>query len=109
MDAAIRELNEETGIDLIKEDLLKDSIVTNLCSYDMPARNKEVIVFLLDCKNPKIKKIPLHCESFFSSGKIKQIPEMDDFKWVKKSKLKYMLLQSQQCILTAINKEIKNA
>jgi 8-oxo-dGTP pyrophosphatase MutT (NUDIX family) len=92
---AIRELKEETGIDVGNHHVE----IKYLGQYEMP--HKIVDVYMLINDDMSIRDdVKLHCDSKFVCEKTGEIkPEMDDFKWVKFDELYDQLMVSQQCLV----------
>lgn len=96
LQTAIRELEEETGIDLITDDLISKCIITKLYEYYLEKQKKHVIVFLLECDEQSLKETPLICKSTFTNKQGKQLPEIDAYRWVKVEEMKPLMINSQQ-------------
>ncbi len=80
LDAALRETEEETGIDLIKH--IKNIFeIVDLGSQIYKTGRKILHGYLVNIKND-ITDIELKCESVFITKQNKEIPEIDKFKWI---------------------------
>lgn len=81
LDTAIRELREETGLDLL--DQPKDIKVSdNFVSVIYKSGKKTLKVFKVIDETGILLKFPFSCNSYFEY-KGKTLPEIDSFIWVK--------------------------
>jgi 8-oxo-dGTP pyrophosphatase MutT (NUDIX family) len=94
IDTAIRELKEETGIDVIHDHRLNKNISTNPI-YEYSLRHKDVYVFILDDVEGVLDTFQFNCSSFWSDGK----PEIMDYKWYTIEEMKDHIFYSQRGLL----------
>jgi len=76
MDTAIRELKEESGIDIIADHRLNRNISTNpIFSYSL--RHKDVFLFLLTDVEGVLNDFKFSCSSYWRDDRL----EIIDYKW----------------------------
>jgi len=102
LDAALRELMEETGIILSKSEPIIDA---GIHSHN---KRKDIHIFIYRIKQfPDIKT--LNCTSYFLDRNGKEAPEMDSFKIISKNerkKLFYHGLQNKFELIDKINESL---
>jgi len=107
IEAAIRELVEETGIDLKGEELLRPLLLPpdarSVHSYTV--RNKKVLVFEINDEKGLLRlhrKKELRCSSIIegdgSPEHMRGLPELDGFMWVSREQARSMVFRSQRCL-----------
>jgi len=94
IDTAIRELKEETGIDVINDHRLNKNISTNPI-YEYSLRHKDVYLFILDDVEGVLDTFPFSCSSFWSDGK----PEIMAYKWCTIEEMKEHIFYSQRGLI----------
>jgi putative (di)nucleoside polyphosphate hydrolase len=101
IDAAIRELKEETGIDLLNFPQLVPNYSQKPMKYNL--KNKLVLVWLIDDKEGLIESsnIKFACTSLIDNPnpKVKHLnglPEMDGFMWATREEATRMVMKSQK-------------
>jgi predicted NUDIX family NTP pyrophosphohydrolase len=77
IDTAIREVKEETDIDINK----KKGKILYLGTYEYDKIDKKLTIFLF-LSEEDLTKDKLTCKSLIKEGKNKSKPEIDYFKWV---------------------------
>jgi len=92
LDTAIRELSEETGIDLKSEHRL-NRYISNEPIFSYQLRHKDVYLFFLDDVEDVLKDFKFECKSYWNDT---GSPEIDEYKWVKIEDLNDYLFFSQQ-------------
>lgn len=88
LNAAIRELNEEAGIDFKKLDIIA---MHSLPPVKYEKRNKVLNSFLV-IAGGEVEKLPLHCVTPINNS----FPEIDKWEWVKLDVLNKWVHESQQ-------------
>jgi 8-oxo-dGTP pyrophosphatase MutT (NUDIX family) len=91
-DTAIRELKEETGIDISSDHRLNRYISSNPI-YTYHLRQKDVHLFFLEDVEGALDNFEFRCDSYW--GDTSQ-PEIDGYKWVKIENLHEYLFPSQR-------------
>ena len=94
LEAAVRELKEETGIDVSVDERLCKNMSTNPV-YEYSMKKKYVYLVLLDDKHGVLDNFEFKCTSFWGDNN----PEILDYKWVDLSEMDGMLFQSQKGIV----------
>jgi 8-oxo-dGTP pyrophosphatase MutT (NUDIX family) len=91
--AAIRELYEETGIDLVNNHRLNRYVSGEpVFSYSM--KYKDVYLYLLEDVESVLEDFNFECNSFWGDDNL--IPEIEEYKWVPIKDCNDYLLYSQQ-------------
>jgi 8-oxo-dGTP pyrophosphatase MutT (NUDIX family) len=98
LEAAIRELKEESGIDINSNEELSRSTSTSVF-YEYSTKSKDVELFLLDDKIGVLKDFKPFCGSYFENRYGELTPEICDYKWVKYEDLQNHLFPSQRGII----------
>jgi len=94
MDTAIRELKEETGIDIANDHRLNRNISTNpIFSYSL--RHKDVFLYLLNDIEGVLTDFKFSCSSFWIDDK----PEISEYKWVTLKEMRSMIFPSQRGVV----------
>lgn len=92
LETAIRELKEETGIDLSSEHRLNRYISYEpVFSYHL--KHKDVHLFFLEDVEDVLKDFNFECKSYWGDT---DNPEIDEYKWVKIEDLNDYLFPSQR-------------
>jgi 8-oxo-dGTP pyrophosphatase MutT (NUDIX family) len=106
MSAAIREVLEETSLDL---DKIKGSFGNEIHSQKYTNRDKKVHLFIFKSEEAIEGNYEIKCESFFEL-KGKHYPENDDAKWIFPEEAVKYLHEAQKSILLRLieNKIEKN-
>lgn len=103
IEAAIRELKEETGIDASANEALCKAMSTNPV-YEYTMKNKHVYLYLLDDKDGILDNYTFSCNSFWGNGN----PEILEYKWVDLSEMSDILFHSQRGMVTFLETLVKN-
>jgi predicted NUDIX family NTP pyrophosphohydrolase len=107
MDAAIRELKEEAGINVLADSrLIKNISSKPIFKYTISKKNfeKKVIVYLLVDKEGVLDKFkPKCCSYFLIDGK--QVPEICEYGWFTLEELPKVLLKSQLGLVKELQKK----
>lgn len=94
--AAIRELKEETDLDILK---FYDLDLNMKWFNKYKIKNRMVIVFLIEDKKGILKQQSLKCNSMISNhpdSRFNELLEMDDFTWVTREEAYNMATKSQK-------------
>jgi 8-oxo-dGTP pyrophosphatase MutT (NUDIX family) len=99
IDAAIRELKEETNIDL-RNDVSIDGLDSLEPIQHLNLKKKVVYVFFIDDPEGELMDIELKCDSLIDieTHRLYGYPEMDAYMWVNKSTAKSHVFDSQATI-----------
>lgn len=95
IDTAIRELREESGIDISLDERLYRNISTSPVfkySFISKKKHKDVELFLLEDIHGVLDTFEFKCSSFWGGTN----PEIFDYKWVTVNELDTMLFLSQR-------------
>lgn len=91
MDTAIRELKEETGIDISTDHRLNRNISTNpIFNYSLS--HKDVFIYMLHDVEGALNDFKFFCSSFWTTDR----PEISEYKWVTLEEMKNMIFPSQR-------------
>lgn len=103
MDTAIRELKEETGIDLSTEHRLNRNISTNpIFTYSL--RHKDVYVYFLHDTEAVLTDFNFNCSSFWVDNK----PEISAYQWFTLAEMRDKIFPSQRGLLDKLERmEVK--
>ena len=99
IDTAMRELKEETGIDIAQDNRLNKNISTNPI-YDYSLRHKDVYVFILTDSEGALDNFPFACSSFWSDGK----PEITDYRWFSLNEMMNFIFPSQRGLVEKLER-----
>lgn len=105
LETAIRELQEETGIDL----RLFPHILSNVqqvpdVRYRVQKYKKDVYLFFIDDPDGVLEKVDLVCNSFWGG---ENLPEIEEYQWCEFDELEAILFKSQHCVLPVIKKKFE--
>jgi len=104
IETAIRELREESGIDIAKDDKLNRNISTNpIYSYSL--KDKDIFVFLLVDKDGVLDKFEPFCSSFYKNN---NEPEIVEYKKFDLKEMYDCILPSQRGLLEVLKRIDKN-
>ena len=91
MDTAIRELKEETGIDISADHRLNRNISTNpIFSYSLS--HKDVFLYMLYDIEGALTDFNFNCSSFWTESR----PEIAEYQWVTLEEMRNMIFPSQR-------------
>lgn len=95
--AAIRELKEETGIDL-RNDIDVDGLDSLVPYKILNLKYKTIYAFFIDDPTGKLQKKQLHCDSLIDNEAhmLYGYPEMDNYRWVNSSVARYMVFNTHK-------------
>lgn len=96
INTAIRELKEETGIDIAADERLNRNISTNYV-YSYKLRHKDVYLFLLNDVHGVLDGFKFTCNSFWGEN---NLPEIGDWKWFHIDELEDVIFPSQSGVIT---------
>lgn len=97
IETAIRELYEETGIDVVVDDRLNMNMSTSIFfSYNM--KGKIVNLYLLDDVENVLDDFPFECSSFSETGQ----PEISAYNWFDVDDLEENLMMSQHGLIKVL-------
>jgi len=97
MDTAIRELKEESGIDISADHRLNKNISTNtIYSYNL--RHKDVFLFMLTDKEGVLNNFEFSCSSCWKDDR----PEISDYKWVTLEEMYDHIFPSQRGLIDTL-------
>ena len=103
LDTAIRELKEETGIDIVTDHRLNRYISANpLFTYHM--RSKDVHLFFLEDIEGALDNFEFHCDSYWGAS---QQPEISAYRWVKIEDLHKCIFPSQRGLAKFLQDRLK--
>ena len=101
LDTAIRELQEETGIDVLTEHKLNRYISTDyVFTYHM--KNKDVYLYSLEDVEGVLDNFECFCSSLWGET---QHPEISGYKWVKMKDLYDHLFPSQRGLVKFLQRK----
>ncbi len=101
LDTAMRELKEETGIDIVSDHNLNRKISSNyIFTYQLS--HKDVYLFLLEDENGILDNFEFKCTSYFGDN---NEPEINDYKWVHIKNLADYIFPSQRGLAEFLNKK----
>lgn len=107
LEAAIRELEEETGIKLSHDvRLLTGVYPLPICTYEIKEKNKQVIVYIIDDKDGHLLGDKFICTSTFG---LDNKPEIDAFKWFTFEELIEHIMPSQKDLIKTIRERFYEA
>ena len=92
IDTAIRELKEETGIDLATNHNLNKYISSNFV-FQYHLSRKDVYLFTVEDKEGELDDFEFTCDSYWGED---NNPEIADYKWVKIKDLHQYMMASQR-------------
>ena len=99
IDTAIRELKEETGIDVVSDHRLNKNISTNYVhTYSM--KRKDVYLYLLCDKEGVLDSFEPKCSSFMENGR----PEICEYRRFNLDELERNIFPSQRGIIDVLKK-----
>jgi predicted NUDIX family NTP pyrophosphohydrolase len=95
IDAALRELKEETDLDLL--DITGVSVSSNHMSVQYKRIEKTLKIFKAIDKTGELFKRPLNCTTYFKINN-EQLPEIDSFLWTTYDVAKTICIKGQRPI-----------
>ena len=104
IDTAIRELKEETGIDVASDDRLNKNISTNFI-YMYRLSHKDVYLFSLEDSEGALDEFEFKCDSFYGES---HLPEICGYKWVSISQLNDYIFPSQRGLVKFLQQKDKS-
>lgn len=99
IDTAIRELKEESGIDINIDHKLNRNISSNPI-YTYSLRHKDVYVFLLNDSEGALVDFQFKCSSFWKDN----CPEISEYKWFTLEEMKNNIFPSQRGLIDKLEK-----
>jgi len=100
IETAIRELREETAIDINSDQRLQCNISTSpIHKYSM--KNKDVYIFLLDDRLGALDGFEFKCDSYWGEEKN---PEILDFKWFTADEMMAVVFHSQKGLVEVLKR-----
>jgi len=103
IETAIRELKEETGIDIAADHRLNRNISTNYI-YMYQLRKKDVYLFSVEDTEGVLDNFEFTCDSYWGES---QQPEIADYKWVHVDELRDYIFPSQRGLADFLKGYIK--
>lgn len=101
-DAAIRELKEETNIDLLSPEINETIIeIDDLGMYVYKHKKKQLRAFSVKT-NYDFSNIEIKCNSFVEPKTEKSFPEFDGFLWIDPTKIKESNIRLHKSQMTAL-------
>lgn len=104
LDTAIRELKEESGIDINKNDLLNKNISPNPIYTYKVGNKKDVYLYLLDDVHGVLNDFNFTCTSFWGDSYGNKKPEVIDFAWYDVLEIEDLLFPSQKGMIYTLKK-----
>jgi 8-oxo-dGTP pyrophosphatase MutT (NUDIX family) len=99
MDTAIRELKEETGIDVNADHRLNRNISTNpFFTYSL--RHKDVYVYMLEDVEGALNDFNFSCSSFWIDNK----PEISEYTWCTIEEMRRKIFPSQRDLVSKLER-----
>ena len=96
LDTALRELREESGIDLNNIENIWDYVSEDFV-FTYRLKNKDVFLFLLEDEEGLLDNVKLKCESTYNH-KGKEKLEIEGYKWIKIKNMNKYIFPSQKGI-----------
>lgn len=100
INTAIRELKEETGIDIAVDERLNRNISTNYI-YSYHLRHKDVYLFLLQDVEGALDNFNFKCSSFWGEN---NLPEIEDWQWFTLDEMDNNIFPSQRGVAEMLRK-----
>ena len=97
---AVRELREESGIDILRSKELQMSHSTSPF-FTFPMKDKDVILYLLNDDQGVLEEASFKCSSYWGANKA---PEICDYKWVTYDEMAEMVFPSQRGLVECLKK-----
>tara|TARA_R110000824_G_scaffold218435_3_gene405079 strand:+ start:11265 stop:11714 length:450 start_codon:yes stop_codon:yes gene_type:complete len=104
IDTAIRELQEETGIDINADDRLNMNISTNYV-FCYKLRHKDVYLFFLNDVEGALSDTEFSCSSFWGED---NLPEIGDWRWCTIEEMEADIFPSQRGVVSFIKERYEN-
>jgi 8-oxo-dGTP pyrophosphatase MutT (NUDIX family) len=104
LQTAMRELKEESGIDINYEQRLNRNISSEPV-YDYALKHKNVYLFLLEDITGFLEDFNFVCCSFWEDGK----PEVTDYQWFEIDELENNIFPSQRGLIDFLKTKYKKA
>lgn len=102
LDTAIRELREESGIDINSDERLNRNISWNPIYFYTIKGKKDVSLFLLDDVSGALNGFNFKCSSFWKDEKGDSHPEIIEYKWYNLDDLYNVLFKSQRNVVDVL-------
>lgn len=104
IETAIRELKEESGIDIVADDKLNRNISTSpFFEFGFGLNNKTVVIYLLHDINGALNDFKFHCNSYCADN----LPEICEYKWFTLDEAERNVFPSQRGLIQKL-KELVN-
>lgn len=105
LDAAIRELKEESGIDISTSESLQKNMSSGIV-HEYQLKNKRVKLYLLVDSDNVLDGFTFFCNSYYGNGK----PEILDYKWMDIDEAEKKVFNSQKPMVSFVRtiKESRN-
>lgn len=103
IETAIRELDEEAGINVMNDDRLNKNISTSPF-FEFDIHDKRVVIYLLQDAEGVLENYEFKCRSFWSS----ENPEICEFQWFTLEEAKKCIFPSQRGLIDEIIKRIRH-
>lgn len=97
LDAAIRELKEESGIDILTSEKLQKSISSGVV-HEYNVKTKRVKLYLLIDSESVLAESKFSCRSFYEDGK----PEILEYKWMDFDEASRSVFYSQKTMVDLV-------
>lgn len=104
IETAIRELKEESGIDVASDDRLNRNISTSpFYEFGFGLNNKTVIIYLLQDRNGILNDFHFSCSSYCSDN----IPEICEYKWFTLDEAEKNIFPSQRGLIQKLKELVR--
>jgi 8-oxo-dGTP pyrophosphatase MutT (NUDIX family) len=92
---AVRELREEAGIDILRDETLQKSQSTSPF-FTFPMKDKDVVLYLLNDDQGVLDDAKFKCSSYWGS---ERTPEICDYKWATFEEMSELIFPSQRGLI----------
>jgi len=92
IETAVRELREEAGIDILRNETLQKSQSTSPF-FTFPMKDKDVVLYLLNDDQGVLDDATLKCSSNWGA---ERTPEICDYKWASLEEMSELIFPSQR-------------